>query len=90
MGNYGMDYNGNSCTNELHYILSKNLMIRRLKSDVLSELPSKRRQKIEVQCDSKIIKKIDKIRAELSEIKTEQDIFNGKQMTFDDYIEGQE
>ena len=85
-----MDYNGNSCTNELHYILSKNLMIRRLKSDVLSELPSKRRQKIEVQCDSKIIKKIDKIRAELSEIKTEQDIFNGKQMTFDDYIEGQE
>lgn len=48
MGNYGMDYNGNSCTNELHYLLNKNLMIRRLKSDVLSELPAKRRQKIEV------------------------------------------
>ena len=43
VGNYGMDYNGNSCTNELHYLLSKNIMIRRLKSDVLSELPSKRR-----------------------------------------------
>ena len=43
MGNYGMDYNGNSCTNELHYLLSKNIMIRRLKADVLSELPSKRR-----------------------------------------------
>jgi SWI/SNF-related matrix-associated actin-dependent regulator 1 of chromatin subfamily A len=40
---YGMDYTGNSCTKELHYILSKNIMIRRLKSDVLSELPSKRR-----------------------------------------------
>jgi SWI/SNF-related matrix-associated actin-dependent regulator 1 of chromatin subfamily A len=47
-GMYGMDYNGNSCCSELHYLLSENLMIRRLKMDVLTELPSKRRQKIEV------------------------------------------
>jgi len=53
-GNFGIDYSGNSCTNELHYILSKNLMIRRLKEDVLSELPKKRRSKIEIQVDEKM------------------------------------
>ena len=45
---YGMDYTGNSCTKELHYILGQSVMIRRLKKDVLSELPPKRRQKIQV------------------------------------------
>lgn len=40
---YGMDYSGNSCTKELHYVLSQSLMIRRLKKDVLNELPPKRR-----------------------------------------------
>ena len=38
-----MDYSGKSCTSELHYVLNKNLMVRRLKSDVLHELPAKRR-----------------------------------------------
>lgn len=42
-GKYGMDYSGNSCTTELHYILKRNIMIRRLKVDVLHELPAKRR-----------------------------------------------
>jgi SWI/SNF-related matrix-associated actin-dependent regulator of chromatin subfamily A-like protein 1 len=40
---YGMDYNGNSCTKELHFLISQSFMIRRLKKDVLSELPEKRR-----------------------------------------------
>ena len=52
-GRFGMDYTGNSCTNELHYMLSKNLMIRRLKKDVLKELPAKRRQKIQVNVEAK-------------------------------------
>jgi SWI/SNF-related matrix-associated actin-dependent regulator 1 of chromatin subfamily A len=53
-----MDYTGNSCTTELHHILSNNLMIRRMKKDVLHELPAKRRQKIEVSVDEKIRKEI--------------------------------
>lgn len=36
---YGMDFTGNSCTKELHFLLSTNIMIRRLKKDVLHELP---------------------------------------------------
>lgn len=48
---YGVDYKGSSCQQELHYIMSKYMMIRRLKNDVLTQLPDKRRQKIEIQVD---------------------------------------
>ena len=58
---YGMDYTGNSCTKELHYVLSQSMMIRRLKKDVLAELPPKRRQKIQVQTNDKIVNQIKKI-----------------------------
>lgn len=34
-GRFGMDYSGSSCSTELNCILNTNLMIRRLKSDVL-------------------------------------------------------
>ena len=43
-----MDYSGATHMAELHYILLKSYMIRRLKKDVLDELPDKRRQQIEV------------------------------------------
>lgn len=46
---YGIDYTGASNLDELQYILRKSLMIRRLKSDVLTELPEKTRQII--YCD---------------------------------------
>lgn len=40
---WGMDYSGATHMGELHYILLKSYMIRRLKKDVLDELPDKRR-----------------------------------------------
>jgi SWI/SNF-related matrix-associated actin-dependent regulator 1 of chromatin subfamily A len=54
---YGTDWTGSSCAKELNYIL-KNIMIRRLKKDVISQLPPKKRQKVEIQTDQKIIKRI--------------------------------
>ena len=55
--NWFMDWSGSSNAKELNYIL-KNIMIRRLKKDVINQLPPKKRQKIEIETDPKIIKKI--------------------------------
>jgi SWI/SNF-related matrix-associated actin-dependent regulator 1 of chromatin subfamily A len=41
---WGIDYSGSANTAELHYLLQHAYMIRRLKKDVLDELPDKRRQ----------------------------------------------
>lgn len=57
----GLDFEGASNVRELHFLLNQNLMIRRLKRDVLSELPAKRRQKIEINVDSKISNDIQKL-----------------------------
>ena len=52
-----VDWSGSTNSRELNSILNK-IMIRRLKKDVLSQLPPKKRQKIEISTDSKIIKKL--------------------------------
>ena len=57
---FGMDWTGSSHPKELNFIL-KHIMIRRLKKDVMNQLPPKKRQKIEIQTDSKIIKQITAI-----------------------------
>ncbi|MCQ2820132.1 MAG: DEAD/DEAH box helicase [archaeon] len=54
---YGIDWSGSANAKELHFILNK-LMIRRLKKDVLTELPPKKRQRINIQTDKKIINQI--------------------------------
>jgi len=43
-------------------------MIRRLKKDVLSELPQKRRQKVEIQTDNKIIRQISVLLAKTKKL----------------------
>jgi SWI/SNF-related matrix-associated actin-dependent regulator 1 of chromatin subfamily A len=69
---FGIDYTGSSNVKELHFILSS-LMIRRLKKDVLSELPPKKRQKVEIQTDSKIITQIKVLLNKASKIDIESD-----------------
>jgi SWI/SNF-related matrix-associated actin-dependent regulator of chromatin subfamily A-like protein 1 len=50
-----MDYSGVSNLRELHFLLEGKIMIRRLKKDVLKELPPKIRQKITVKCNKQIL-----------------------------------
>ena len=65
-----MDFNGASWMKELHYVLEKAFMIRRLKKEVLSELPDKRRQKIDIQPEESYVPRIRKILVEqLQEIR---------------------
>lgn len=45
---WGWDYSGSSNLTELKVLLEQSIMIRRLKSDVLSQLPSKQRKMVVV------------------------------------------
>ena len=48
---YGWDFNGSSNETELHQLLTNNIMIRRLKADVLKELPPKLYKTIPLEFD---------------------------------------
>eukprot|EP00347_Sterkiella_histriomuscorum_P013935 403362793 len=90
---YGMDYTGNSCTKELHYILSQSVMIRRLKKEVLDQLPPKRRQKIQVQTDAKLVTQVKKILNNLKNDEGDVEKFVQTLITdntsFSEYLSGQ-
>ena len=58
---FGITWSGTSNTKELHWILST-LMVRRLKRDVLNKLPPKRRQKVTIKTDPKILEEIANVR----------------------------
>ena len=58
-------------------MLSQSFMIRRLKKDVLSELPEKRRQKIQVATDEKLVSQIKKMMNKMFD-----DVSDGKQSKF--------
>ena len=52
---YGLDVTGSSNLDELQNVLRANFMVRRLKKDVLTELPAKQRQVIELPCEDKSV-----------------------------------
>jgi len=53
---FGWDFSGSSNLEELQDRLRSTIMVRRLKSEVLTELPPKRRQVIELEPDDSILK----------------------------------
>ena len=57
----GINWSGISNTKELHWVLSC-LMVRRLKKDVLNQLPPKRRQKIIIKIDEKFLQELKETR----------------------------
>lgn len=63
------DYSGSSNIKELYTLISNTVMIRRLKSDVMSQLPSKLRQKIEIPVLSEHCRSIKKLYYEVKKKK---------------------
>ncbi|OMO52737.1 SNF2-related protein [Corchorus capsularis] len=63
-------YQGASNHEELHNLMKATVMIRRLKKDVLSELPMKRRQQVFLDLTEKDMKKINALFRELEVIKS--------------------
>ena len=61
---FGISWSGTSNTKELHWILST-LMVRRLKKDVLNNLPPKRRQKVIIDTDPNVISQIKEARTKI-------------------------
>ncbi|MCO5567655.1 hypothetical protein L7F22_021349 [Adiantum nelumboides] len=67
-GQFGV-YQGASNCEELHSLMKSTVMIRRLKKDVLSQLPLKRRQQIYLSLDEKGMKQILALFYELEAVK---------------------
>ena len=59
MGKFGWQANGAMHLKELHAIIKYRVMIRRLKSEVLTQLPDKIRTVITISCDKGSLKKIE-------------------------------
>lgn len=65
---FGWDFNGSSNLSELKLLLEKTVMIRRLKKDVLLELPPKVRQCIMIEVPKKSLKELNKLMSESKEL----------------------
>ncbi|KAF3326092.1 SWI/SNF-related matrix-associated actin-dependent regulator [Carex littledalei] len=67
-GHFGM-YQGASNHDELHNLMKATVMIRRMKKDVLPELPMKRRQQVFLELSEKDMKQIRALFRELEAVK---------------------
>ncbi|KAJ4791765.1 chromatin remodeling factor18 [Rhynchospora pubera] len=67
-GFFGM-YQGASNHDELHNLMKATVMIRRLKKDVLTQLPAKRRQQVFLELNEKEMKQIRALFRELEAVK---------------------
>ncbi|CAH2036084.1 unnamed protein product [Thlaspi arvense] len=68
-GGFFGTYQGASNHDELHNLMKATVMIRRLKKDVLSELPSKRRQQVFLDLAEKDLRQINALFHELKVVK---------------------
>ncbi|KAL1933757.1 hypothetical protein VTP01DRAFT_7847 [Rhizomucor pusillus] len=88
-GPFGMDYRGAANLTELHYILDKCIMLRRLKSDVGLELPEKTRQTVLMNISEKDKRVMQQFRAELTRLtrtQTDEARFQQQKLLLDMYI----
>lgn len=81
-GQWGWDYTGASHLDELNERLRSTIMIRRLKKDVLKELPAKRRQIIELSNGHSI--KTEPILCDLSRAK--RDVENASDSSYENSV----
>lgn len=65
-GQFGWNYSGNANLQELHAILNECFMIRRLKKDVLKDLPKKKRQQVFIDADPSMTDELIMKMAQLS------------------------
>jgi hypothetical protein len=77
---FGMDFNGASNLDELHGIL-RPIMVRRLKAEVLSELPSKRRQRIQLDVDRTAVSACTSLREELQTVDADDRLHRQRLLT---------